>query len=99
MSQQFHIQSRRGHERVSVALPMCMAGLTGMTRDVSLDGIYFELDSMMDFDSEISFDVALESHLGQMKLKCTGQVVRTEQRPGKTGVAVKIIDSHLEAAD
>lgn len=89
----------RRSERVDVALPVRLAGGIGMTRNVSVEGIYFEMDSAAETGSEITFDVDMETPLGRMTLKCSGLVVRTETRGGRSGIAVHIAESRLEAAE
>lgn len=89
----------RRAERIDVALPVRLANRTGLTRNISVGGIYFEMDAAAEAGSEISFDVEMETPLGRMTLRCNGRVVRTEQQnDGRTGVAVKMTDSKLEAA-
>jgi hypothetical protein len=78
-------------------MPVRMAEQVGLTRDVSVGGIYFELDSSAAIGSSISFDIELETSLGKMTLKCNGQVVRTEQQGNRTGIAVRMMDSKFEA--
>lgn len=85
-------------ERVDVALPVRVADQTGLTRNVSIDGIYFEMDTAAAAGSAISFDVDMETPLGPMTLHCKGLVVRTEAKGTRSGIAVRIIESRLEAA-
>jgi PilZ domain len=97
MRQQFQIPNRRGHERVSIAMPMFMAGKTGVTRDVSVSGVYFEIDGAAAIGSEVSFEIEMDTAtLGLTKVKCSGQVVRKEQQGSRTGIAVTMTDSRLE---
>jgi hypothetical protein len=89
--------ARRQHERVPVEMPVSLAEGTGTTRDVSASGVYFEFDGSMAVGSDISFEIEMTTPQGPMKLKCRGQVVRTEQNGSRMGVAVKMNDSRLEA--
>jgi len=59
-------------------------------------GLYFEMESTVDVGSEVSFDVEMNTPLGGMKLKGSGQVLRKEQKGSRTGIAVKGIESRLE---
>lgn len=90
-------QSQREHERVPSARPVKLADALGTTRDVSASGVYFEIDSDMVVGSDISFEIALDAPGGPMTLRCSGRVVRIEQKDGRTGIAVRMTDSRLEA--
>lgn len=79
------------------ALPVKLADALGTTRDVSAGGVYFEIDSNIVVGSDISFEIALDAPGGPMTLRCNGQVVRIDQKDGRTGVAVRMTDSGLEA--
>lgn len=89
----------RRAERVDVALPVRLADRIGLTRNVSVSGIYFEMETAAETGSEISFDVDMETPLGRMTLKCSGQIVRTEENGTRTGIAVQVVESRLEAAE
>ncbi len=87
---------RTREERVRTALPVHLDRGTGITRDVSASGVFFETDTNYTAGSEISFSIELDSPGGKMMLRCQGQIVRVEHRDGKVGVAAKIIESRLE---
>jgi len=92
--------ARRREERVPTALPVRLSeGTTGVTRDVSASGVFFETDKECVAGSEISFAIEVDGPTGKMMLKCQGRVVRVEQRDGKIGVAAKIVESRLEPVD
>jgi hypothetical protein len=91
-------QNKRSEERVNVALPVKLDNATGLTRDVSASGICFEVDASFTAGSEISFVIEMEAFHEKMLLKCKGNIIRTEARGQKTGVAVKITESVMEAA-
>lgn len=80
-------------------MPVRLSGTTGITRNVSVGGMYFEVEDGMGLGSEISFEVEMATPNGRMVLKCTGLVVRKDSRDGRTGVGVKVVESHLEAVD
>lgn len=77
-------------------MPVRVAEQVGVTRDVSVDGIYFELDKHLQVGSEINFEVEIHSPLGNTTLKCDGQVVRTELKDGRTGIAVRMLAPRLQ---
>ena len=89
-------QGHRKDERVSTALPVDLGTATGITKDVSASGIFFETDASYAVDSTISFTVQLDTPGGKMLLKCRGNIVRIESRGEKVGVAVKITESTME---
>ena len=88
-------QEKRGRERVCTALPVRMGTATGMTRDVSASGIFFETDARDAVGELISLTVELDTPRGKRMLKCQGDVVRIEPRDTRVGVAVKIIESTM----
>lgn len=91
--------NKRSEDRVNVSLPVRLDKATGLTRDVSASGICFEVDASYATGSEISFVIELETGTEKMLLKCKGSILRTEDHGGKNSVAVKIIESVMEAAD
>lgn len=90
-------RTQRKDERIVTALPVKLGGAIGLTRDVSAAGIFFEIDAACTVGSDISFEVELETPTGKIILKCKGNIVRTESRENKLGVAVKINESMLES--
>ena len=90
-------QARREHERVVAEMPVRQEGSLGTTRNVSASGVFFEIDGSVAAGSEISFAIEMQTDLGPMTMKCQGLVVRTEQRDGRMGVAVRMTESRLEA--
>ncbi|MDO9267526.1 MAG: PilZ domain-containing protein [Methylobacter sp.] len=89
-------QQQRKNERVSIALPVKVFDQTGISRNASAGGILFELNHFNEVGSKISFELELNTPNGKMKLKCTGDIVRTEAKGPKTAIAVKITDSQFE---
>ncbi|MCK2088977.1 PilZ domain-containing protein [Thauera aromatica] len=89
---------KRAHPRVQARMPVHIAALEGITRDVSAGGVYFELEGDTEMDNEICFELELETTLGSLCMQCSGEVVRRERRSSRTGVAVRMTDSYLSAA-
>lgn len=89
--------AQRREERIITALPVKLGEATGLTRDVSAAGIFFEIDAACTVGSDISFALELETPTGKIMLKCKGSIVRTEFHDNKSGVAVKISESVMEA--
>ncbi|MGQ0523739.1 MAG: PilZ domain-containing protein [Betaproteobacteria bacterium] len=89
-------REKRRDERVFTALPVDLGNASGLTRDVSASGVFFEIDASYRLGSTIEFAVELETPGGKMLLKCEGEIVRIEPRGARVGVAVKIVESSLE---
>ena len=90
-------QEKRKGQRISTALPVFLKNAEGITRDVSASGVFFWTSESICAPGElIRFSVELKRPEGRVKLKCQGDVVRTEPRNGEMGVAVKITESAFE---
>lgn len=76
-------------------MPVLVGEQTGVTRNVSVSGMYIEFEQNGDLGGSIEFEVEIEAPVGRMVMKCVGEVLRREHRAGRTGFAVKVIDSHL----
>lgn len=97
------VNSKRSEERVKTALKVDLGEAIGITRDVSVSGVFFQTNldcTPGEPGSEISFSIELDSPAGKLTLKCAGQIVRVEhQDDGLIGVAAKIVTSKLELAN
>jgi hypothetical protein len=89
------VQEKRKGERISTTLPVRLGTATGMTRDVSALGIFFETDAADAMGDLIIFTVEFDTPRGKRVLKCKGDVVRIEPRNARLGVAVRIIESTM----
>jgi len=69
-----------------------LEGGSGITRDVSAFGVFFETDHPFTPGAPVSFSLLLEHGAldGPLRLHCQGQILRVERRRAKTGVAVAI---------
>jgi hypothetical protein len=92
-------RKRSLEERVPAALPVGLDHGTGFTRDISVSGVFFEIDANYPPGSEINFVIELHGPAGKMMFECRGRIVRVEDRGGKVGMAVKIIESRLAAVN
>ena len=91
---------RRREERVPTELPVRLdEGASGVAKNVSASGVFFETSGDHAPGSEISFVIELDGPEGKLELNCKGRIVRVEQRDGKVGVAAKIIDSNMRLMD
>ena len=85
---------RRQAVRFPIAIPVELDEGTGITRDVSLSGVFFETDQFFLMGAPIRLTLVLErASPGQpVRLQCEGRVVRVERRQPelRLGVAVAI---------
>ena len=89
---------KRRHQRIHIALPVLLKSGTGVTRDISASGMFFYTAGLCTAGELIGFEVELRRPVGKMRLKCHGNVIRTESRKDDIGVAVNITDSSMEQA-
>lgn len=91
-------REHRIEPREVVSLPLDLGGgQTGITRDISVSGVFFETDADQAPGSEVAFSIDFDTPGGPMRLICRGTVVRTEQIGKRQGAAVRIIESRFEA--
>jgi hypothetical protein len=70
---------------------------TGVTRNISASGVFFETEVDYAPGSEIVFAIELDGPKGErLMLRSRGHIMRIELRGSKVGVAVKIVASKLE---
>ena len=91
-------ESRR-EDRVSVSLPVSLGDTDCITRDVSASGVFLESNASFVAGERVDFAIEFDSPGGKLMLKCNGEIVRVEERNGKVGVAVKIVESVMESAE
>ena len=90
----------RSEPREPVNLPLQLgSGLSAVTRDISASGMFFETASEQRVGNLIDVEIDLDTPGGPMKLKAQGQIVRIESQDGRTGVAVKLLTSRLDAVE
>jgi hypothetical protein len=87
-------RERRRAVRFPITIPVELEGGTGVTRDVSLSGVFFETNHFFALGEPIRLTLLLERATpGQpVRLQCEGRVVRVERRQPelRLGVAVAI---------
>jgi hypothetical protein len=85
---------------MSATRPVRLDRGTGVTRNISASGIFFETDVDFAPGSAITFSIELSGPQGEkLMLKSRGENVRLEIRGDKMGVAAKIMFSKLENND
>lgn len=89
-----HFRERRRAVRFPIAIPVELEGGTGVTRDVSLSGVFFETNQFFALGEPIRLTLILEraTPVQPVRLQCEGRVVRVERRQPelRLGVAVAI---------
>jgi hypothetical protein len=88
---------RRRAQRFRVELRVELAHGTGLTRDVSVGGMFFVTPQVFVVGEPLECTLVFE-HLPPdhpVRLHCRGQVVRVEPAEGHTGVAVAITAYHV----
>jgi hypothetical protein len=73
-------------------------GKTGVTRDISATGIFFEIDEDHKEGSSISLEIELDTPGGALKLLCDAKIVRVVKEGGRSGIAARIISQSLASA-
>ena len=82
-------------ERHPVSIPISVGKKTGVAKDISATGIYFEIDAKQKVGSNITFLLELMTPGGPIKVNCKGKVVRLENKDDRIGVAATIKDSEF----
>ena len=81
------MQERRRAQRYRLAVPVRLQdGSTGITRNISTSGIFFETGRAHSIGDTFTLSV----HLREASIQCEGRVVRLEQVEGKFGIAVDL---------
>jgi PilZ domain len=79
-------EERRKGERYKLALSVQLKNGTGITRDISTSGVFFETESAHSVGEMIRLFLNFEHET----LQCEACVVRVESRHGRFGVAVEL---------
>ncbi|OLP07335.1 hypothetical protein BLL52_1165 [Rhodoferax antarcticus ANT.BR] len=74
-------------------LPIEINGTSGLTRNVSATGVYFETTVAKAPGSKVQFVVQVMVKGELLKMVCSGEVVRVEHKVGTVGIAVKLCSS------
>lgn len=79
--------------------PVEFRGGTGVTRDLSVNGVFFVCDTPMVVGSRLSVSILFDDNLADMpvRMDCKGTIVRIEQLSGKVGVAMRLDDAAPQA--
>lgn len=82
----------RSTQRYDVALPVQLSRGSGLTRDVSTRGVYFQTGQNYDLDSQIDFTLTFGTleQTPPIQVRCRARVVRVEPRSDHIGIAAAI---------
>ncbi len=91
---------RRQEVRISLSVPIELATETGVTRNVSISGVYFECQGGYEVGDSITFALVLDhaDPQGQLRVHCRGTVLRVDPAPTGIGIAVQIVDRWFDPA-
>ena len=85
---------KRQATRHQIKLPVRFEQGTGVTRDISLAGIYFTTDRQLEAGQQLEIFVKLSYAIPgkSLHLGCRGQVLRVENQDHQYGVAAQFSD-------
>ena len=82
---------RRQAQRLEMTVPVELGSGTGITRDLSICGVFVETEQVFSLGEIIQFTLVFEhvSPAQPVRLQCRGRVVRIEHRPvGGAAIAI-----------
>jgi len=96
-----NVIERRASRRFVMSLPLTIRSngasaaveSRGRTRDVSFRGLYFLSDTEFQAGAKIEFVLTLPkevTQVGDVNIRCVGEVLRVEAQNGNHGVAARI---------
>lgn len=87
-------QYKRASDRFDTDMPLEIDGTSGIARNISATGVYFETDLSREPGSVVSLSIEVTMGGEKLKLVCEGQVVRVDsKRGGKVGIAARLQNS------
>ena len=82
---------QRKFARHAVRLPVEFASGHGLTRNVSVGGLYFEASEEIEEGRRFTFHIVLRRGAGEpLRLECEGTVVRVDRESALVGIAATI---------
>ena len=96
-----NFSERRRLNRFRSGMTVELKNGTGVARNFSASGIYFETDQSFLPGEPIEFVMLMEnSYLGQLvRVRCWGKVLRVDRNGGNTGVAAAIASHKFEGTE
>src|SRR3989442_5291960 len=94
------LKATRRHERYPLTLPIELAHGGGLTRNVSVGGVYFVTDQPHTPGGLIEFTLALGEGSPSVPchLRCNGAILRVEPQGDQVGTAAAIPSSRTDSA-
>lgn len=83
----------RKQPRLGATLRVKLGRISGVTRDVSASGVFFETDAAYAVGSKIHFEIKLDTPWGEAMCDCNGRIVRVQRHDGSVGIAVQFSDA------
>lgn len=76
--------------RVTLTLPNGSTRRVDRLRNISLGGVFVEMDEPLDFGLEVGLEFLLPQ--GRMPVRCKGLVVRRQLKGEKPGVGLRLLE-------
>jgi len=93
------LPDNRKANRSQEKIPVELKGGDGVTRDLSISGVYFETGLSFTAGQSIEFTIVFGEHtLNPKRMTCHGEIVRVEANGPKLGVATKLHSPPREQA-
>jgi hypothetical protein len=89
----------RSEERIQVSLKVNLLNMYCMTRDVSVSGVFLEVNAPFVNGRQIDFTVEFDNPGGKLLLICKGKILRVVKWNGRFGVAIRILKSEIQSAE
>lgn len=87
----------RSEERHATDLCLRLGEGSGIAKNVSPTGIYFETEVPLDPGATIHFEIDFNDPTsGPLRIRCAASVVRVEHKDGKVGVGARILECQFE---
>jgi len=92
---------QRAADRFNAEMPVELAGIKGLTRNISATGVYFEAASIKaEPGTPVSLTIEVTMGGEKLQLVCDGEVVRVDnKRDGTVGIAAKLRNSFFSNAE
>lgn len=88
---------QRNAERFAIAYEVQLEDGNGVTRDLSSTGVYFTTSNYLEVGYVLQFYILLQK-IGKSinRLRCEGQVIRTDESSQEWGIAVHLLTFGFE---
>lgn len=92
---------QRASDRFNAEMPVELAGVKGLTRNISATGVYFETATAQAIPgAPVSLTIEVTMGGEKLQLVCEGEIVRIDtKRDGTVGIAAKLRNSFFSNAE